>query len=236
MVDQPKDVQSYLNLTLSFRGSERQPPSVLSLALTFSSIMKSKSEGGQHDPALSTETRLKLIVDELHNTPGFLSRWALDESKQKAVLNLLQGTSEKTRAYIAQHLDFHKWKECSLTADLLRSARWLIGAAPKTTKAQLKSTLTVSAEAQERFIQNHIATFCHATRRVKPSARSKHRPSQQEWDRLVDYSCVMLKVKQEVVEAFGADSDQTSSILDALDEAFMSRTGSRLPSFMKLWI
>ena len=56
-----KDQQSFKNLSLSFRGAERQPPSVLQMALRFSVIIDRQASsmtgntGGQveeSDPAV----------------------------------------------------------------------------------------------------------------------------------------------------------------------------------------
>lgn len=47
VLDKDEASKSYLNLQLSFRGSERQAPSVLTLAVTFSHVMESKSKSGE---------------------------------------------------------------------------------------------------------------------------------------------------------------------------------------------
>ena len=53
-----KDEQSFRNLSLSFRGAERQPPTVLQMALRFSNVMERQSASMSGN----TESRLKKVV------------------------------------------------------------------------------------------------------------------------------------------------------------------------------
>jgi hypothetical protein len=122
-VDQSPEAQTYMNLTLSYRGSERQPPSILSLALQFSYLMTVKAESGHHPKEWNTESAWG--VDELRSSDGFLSRWQIDCDKLKAINNMLVGTTKAARAVIAGHLNQHKWHFCAFTAELLRNSRWL---------------------------------------------------------------------------------------------------------------
>jgi hypothetical protein len=82
-----------MNLSMSFRGAERQAPSVLSMALRFSAIMDMKAATGAHTEAMSTEERLRQVVEDFHNTKGMLLRWHLDDTKFYAMLNIIIGTS-----------------------------------------------------------------------------------------------------------------------------------------------
>lgn len=167
MVDASITSRSYTNLSLSFRGSERQAPSILSLALTFSKVMQDKASTGQHDGNLGTDARLKGIITEFNESPGVLSKWKIDSEKERAILNLLIGTSKGTRALIQSHLDYHKWAYCCCTSELLRSNRWLIGASRRGVKDYLKSVLTVSEVSQENFMTNMISNFAFQTRKTK---------------------------------------------------------------------
>ena len=223
MVDQTPEAQTYLNLTLSYRGSERQPPSILSLALQFSHLMTLKAENGQHPKEWNTEQRLRAIVDELHASDGFLSRWQIDCDKFKAINNMLVGTTKAARAAIAGLLNQHKWHFCAFTAELLRNSRWLCGASPTKTASNLKTMLTVTAENQVWFLKNHISTFLSNIRRVKQSARAKQRPTVQEWERLMDYTCVMYKVYTEAIDFHSGKSDEQHKCMNQVYEAFMSR-------------
>lgn len=225
MVDASITSRSYTNLSLSFRGSERQAPSILSLALTFSKVMQDKASTGQHDGNLGTDARLKGIITEFNESPGVLSKWKIDSGKERAILNLLIGTSKGTRALIQSHLDYHKWAYCCFTSELLRSNRWLIGASRRGVKDYLKSVLTVSEVSQENFMTNMISNFAFQTRKTKPSSRSKLRASQQEWDQMVDYTCVMCKVMEEAEEMLESDPEKQNKVLESLSAAFMNRPG-----------
>lgn len=96
-VDQSMTQRAFTNLQLSYRGSERQPPSVLSLALTFSAAMQEHDLSGRHSAKMTTDERLKSVIDEYHCLPGLLTRYRIDDDKRKAVLNLLQGTSKESQ-------------------------------------------------------------------------------------------------------------------------------------------
>ena len=232
MLDRSMSQRSFCNLKLSYRGAERQPPSALTLAPTFSAIMKAKSDDGSHPANISTEQRLQMIVQEWHNEPGVISKWHLDEGKQRAILNILIGTTSETRSIIQQHLSYFRWKESALSSDLLKSTRWLLGASPKQAKDEMKRILTVNDSVQEAFILNYIAGFCKSTRRVKPSARSKLRATTTEWDRLVDYTCVMLNARNKA-DAVWADNEEKKRSVGAS----LARLGQETPlkrSYIKL--
>jgi hypothetical protein len=222
-VDQNRVEQCFENLVLSYRGSERQPPHVLSLALTFSRVMQDYAQEGRHPASWNTEERLANVVQNFNSQDSVLSRWAIDEDRQKAILNLLIGTSEHARQIISGHLAFHKWKECSFTSELLKSTRWLQNALPKGCKHIFKKLLVVDEEIQEEFLKNHVAHWIHATRKSRPSAKSKFRPSQQEWDKLVSYTCIMVACKREAKEFYKEDTEKADEVVTKLNNAFMSR-------------
>ena len=83
-----KDDQSFRNLSLSFRGAERQAPSVLQIALRFSKIMERQSGSMSGN----TEARLKRVVASFNASPGLHVKHQLDADKERTVLNLIVGT------------------------------------------------------------------------------------------------------------------------------------------------
>lgn len=214
----------FKNIQLSFRGTERQPPSALTLALMLSKVMADFAKNGKHDAAMTTEQRLKSVICALHACDGFLSRWQLDDDKQKAVLHLVIGTSAGSRNIIQSHLNFYRWKDSAFTSDLLKSSRWLVNATCKTAKEPFKQLLVVTSEIQEMFLRGHIHQYVEATRRVKASARAKHRPSVQEWDRAVSYTCIMWAVQKEMLTFFGDETDpKYIQAVDTLHNGFLAR-------------
>lgn len=84
--------RSFRNLVLSYRGSERQAPNVLQLALKFSRLMELAEQEGRHLPSMSTEDRLRAIISDFHDCPGLATKNQLDEDKTRAILNILVGT------------------------------------------------------------------------------------------------------------------------------------------------
>lgn len=84
-----KDAQTFRNLSLSFRGSERQAPSVLNMALRFSAVMDRQAKDGMTG---TTESRLKRVVSEFNSSPGLNVKHQLDGDKERAIFNLICGT------------------------------------------------------------------------------------------------------------------------------------------------
>ena len=210
---------------LSNRGAERQAPSILSLGLQFSHLMSIKANDGTHDIKMNTEGRLRAIISEFNSSKGMLGKWGVCEEKTKAILNLLVGTSPRSRDFISRHLNFHKWSYCCFTAELLRSSRWLIGATPASQQnAYMKNILKVTPEIQERFLRNVITAFHKGTRKLKLTSRGKARLSPSEWDRLVDYVCIMSQVMKEADEFLkDGEESQREHVRETLEEACMSR-------------
>ena len=83
-----KDDQSFRNISLSFRGSERQAPTVLQMALRFSKIMERQASMMTGN----TEGRLKKIVSQFNGTPGLHVKHQVDYDKERTILNLIIGT------------------------------------------------------------------------------------------------------------------------------------------------
>ena len=83
-----KDEQSFRNLSLSFRGSERQPPSVLQMALRFSKVMERQAA----TMTGNTESRLKKVIGLFNASKGLHVKHQIDSEKERTVLNLIVGT------------------------------------------------------------------------------------------------------------------------------------------------
>ncbi len=86
--------QNFRNLTLSYRGSERQAPNTLQLALRFSKVMELRSADGSHGPNMSTEDRLREVVSSFNQTAGLQAKHRMDEDRYKAVYNIIAGSCE----------------------------------------------------------------------------------------------------------------------------------------------
>ena len=86
--------RSFRNITLSFRGAERQAPSAIQLALRFSRVLEIYEQEGKHHAEMSTEQRLQDAVSEFNQSPGLQAKHRIEEDRFRAVLNLLSGTSE----------------------------------------------------------------------------------------------------------------------------------------------
>ena len=85
-----KDQQSFKNLSLSFRGAERQPPSVLQMALRFSVIIDRQASSMTGN----TEARLKKVIQQFNGSAGLHVKHQVDSEKERTILNLIIGTSK----------------------------------------------------------------------------------------------------------------------------------------------
>lgn len=104
----------------------------------------------------------------------------------------------------------------------LRSTRWLLSASPRHAKEKLKILLTVDQDVQSSFLRNYITWFSSNTRKVKPAARGRLRLSVAEWDKLVDYTCVMRAVTKEIKLSVASEEGQDRAI-QLVEDAFMAR-------------
>lgn len=84
-----KDAQTFRNLSLSFRGAERQAPSILNMALRFSAVMDRQAADGMTG---NTESRLKRVVAEFNDSPGLNVRHQVDADKERSIYNLIAGS------------------------------------------------------------------------------------------------------------------------------------------------
>ena len=116
------------------------------------------------------------------------------------------------------HLAFVKWKDSAFSSEQLRTTRWLLGARPRGLPEALVQVLTVTPLAQSMLIELHIKAFQVATRRLKPSAWCRKRASPEEFDKLVDYACIVAALR---TEAKKANSDAT--VDTKLMQAFLAK-------------
>lgn len=177
----------FINMMLSFRGGERQPPNMLQMALRFSSAMDARSVQGVHSKDLSVEDRLRKVIKEFHQTDGMLSKWHLDEDRIMAVLGLITGTSGTSRDL----------SQSALNSELLKKPRWLLTANPRGCASHFKVMLTVTETSQKMFLTLVFHQFHCRTRKSRPSQKAKHRLSPAEWDAWVNFSCVYATVIKE---------------------------------------
>lgn len=107
---------------------------------------------------------------------------------------------------MTQHLAFTKWKDSAFSSEQLRTVRWLLGAKPKNLPDCFQEILTVTPLAQTMLIELRVKSFVEATRRLKTSAWSRRRASPEEFDKLVDFSCMFAHLR---AEAKKVNSDTT---------------------------
>lgn len=119
---------------------------------------------------------------------------------------------------MAAHLTFTKWRDSAFSTEQLKTTRWLLGARPKNVPEVFSEVLSVTPLAQSMLMELHVASFLEASRRVKPSARGRLRPSTDAFEKLVDYSCIFAALRS---AAKRASSDK--SVDDLLVKAFMAK-------------
>ena len=220
----------YVNMMLSFRGGERQPPNVLQMALRFSAAMEARSVQGVHSKDLPAEERLRRVVNEFHSTNGMLQKWHLDEDRFQSILNVIVGTSKEGRDLIAAHLHRFKWTQSALTSELLRKPRWLLTAVPRGVQDHFKVLLTVTEMSQKLFLTLVFHVFHVKTRKVRATQRAKCRMTPAEWDGMVSYSCVFAAVMREV----SLLSNKPDNLLQVLEKTFLDLFSGSIQWFTQI--
>eukprot|EP00435_Cladocopium_sp_Y103_P033762 s3891_g8.t1 len=211
---------SWMNMVLSHRGAERQPPNVLQQALRFSGVMEIRSTAGDHAKELNTEQRLRKVIEEYESSPGFNAKWSLDETRIQSILNVICGTATETRALMREHLHKNKWSQSALNAELMRRPRWLLGAVVKGCPDSWKQVLTVTPQAQALFMQLVFAQFHEkiTKNKVRPHQRGRCRLAGTEWDNYVSFSCVYASA----IQSADLLSAKQANCMENLNKAFMA--------------
>ncbi|CAK9030752.1 Uncharacterized protein SCF082_LOCUS19333 [Durusdinium trenchii] len=186
---------SYLNMVLSLRGV--------------------RADQGVHAKELATDQRLRKVIQEFQDTPGFLSKWALDEDKIIGIHNIITGTCEEARDCIRQHLNAAKWVQSAFNVELLRRPRWLLGAGLKGVPDCFKKVLTVKPESQRLFMKLVVQKFTERSRKVRPNQRARVRLSSADWDAYVNYACVLHSVMEEALVSLAGAAVQSVEDLEA---------------------
>ena len=96
--------RSFRNITLSFRGSERQAPSTLQLALRFSRVLEIYEHDGRHHADMTTEQRLQDVVTEFNQSSGLQAKHRIEGDRLGAVYNLLTGATDVPRLCLTNAL------------------------------------------------------------------------------------------------------------------------------------
>lgn len=81
--------QSFRNLGLSFRGSERQAPGLFNMALRFSKVMEREATASK-----TMELRLKEVVAAFNSSGSVGPKHQVNKEAEKVILNIIVGTTE----------------------------------------------------------------------------------------------------------------------------------------------
>ena len=119
---------------------------------------------------------------------------------------------------MSNHLQFTKWRDSAFSTEQLKSTRWLLNSKPKNMPEALQEPLTVTATAQQMLMELHVRSFTNASRRMKATSRSKARLSAEEFEKLVDFSCIFARLRD---SAKMLKFDK--SVDDKLMEAFLNK-------------
>ncbi|CAE6950443.1 unnamed protein product [Symbiodinium sp. CCMP2592] len=206
--------QSFRNLMLSYRGSERQAPNTLQLALRFSKVMDTRNEQGKHPKHWSTMERLNSVIEEYNSMDGLQMKHAMDEDRIKSVYNIIEARNK-----IANHLNYAKWKESAFSVEQFRCSRWLLGAKPKNCPLEIVNLLTVTEHSQRLHIDLVIHSFTVAGKKLRASSRGKMRASVDDFAKMADFACVYSRVLEKARPLSSWDDKKEQSVM----KCFMSR-------------
>ncbi|CAK9013014.1 Uncharacterized protein SCF082_LOCUS11746 [Durusdinium trenchii] len=227
---------NFRNISLSYRGSERQPPSSLQLALRMSAVMEQRQSEGRHPADWSVEQRLRSVVDELHDQGGLASKHWVDEERFRSLHNLISGTTVEARDVMAAHLHRHKWRESAFSVEQLKSSRWLVGSSPKMASCPVRGALTVAPESRVLHLQLVVHQFCEAGKKLRPSARPKMRLSSDAFDKACDFACIYTSVLQEARSLTTFTKEKEAEILRIfLQRDYMSEIDASVSSKLSTW-
>ncbi|CAK9083772.1 unnamed protein product, partial [Durusdinium trenchii] len=238
--------RSFRNMSLSFRGSERQAPSTLQLALRFSRILELYEQEGRHHAEMSVEQRLTDAVQQFHDSAGLQSKHRIEEERFRAVLNLLSGTCEESRAMIRAHLDSHKSHQSAFSTEQFKGTRWLLTASPKASNcpSDLRKCLTVTPLSQTLHLKLVVKTFMDSARRLRASSRARARLSQSQFEQLCDFSCVYAHIWSEAKLLSTWDEDKDAAMEKAffqkdyamdIEAAVTAKLSTWKPQHLSLW-
>ncbi|CAE6916132.1 unnamed protein product [Symbiodinium sp. CCMP2456] len=194
--------QSFRNLGLSFRGSERQAPGLFNMALRFSKVMEREATASK-----TMEVRLKEVVAAFNSSGSVAPKHQVNKEAEKVILNIIVGTTEETRKVISDHLAHFKWKDSCFSSSQLQSTRWLLGATAKNMPENYGQALTMTPEAQMMLMQLHVHLYMQAVRKCKgATARAKCRLDKENFEKLCDFATMFASVR---AAAKLASSDKT---------------------------
>ncbi|CAK9073826.1 unnamed protein product [Durusdinium trenchii] len=239
--------RSFRNITLSFRGAERQAPSALQLALRFSRVLEIYEQEGKRHAEMSTEQRLQDAVSEFNQSPGLQAKHRIEEDRFRAVLNLLSGTSEESREVIRNHLDAHKWAQSAFSTEQFKGSRWMLTASPKASACppELRKCLTVTPHSQALHLRLVIKMFLDQGRRLRASARARARLSSAQFDLICDFACVFSHVWEEARLLASWNEDKEQAMAKAffqrdyaaeIEAAVTAKLSSWKPQRLSLWV
>ena len=109
---------NFHSLMLSYRGAERQRPSLLQQALKFAAVIADrKKQDATNDQ--SVDDWVNQVVGEYNDQKTVIGvkQWQISEDSRRSIVNLLIGTTDEVRGVIKGHLNFHKWKESGATSN-----------------------------------------------------------------------------------------------------------------------
>eukprot|EP00435_Cladocopium_sp_Y103_P015413 s3816_g3.t1 len=229
--------KSYRNLSLSYRGSERQAPNCLQLALRFSRIMEAHAAAGRHPPGTSTEDRVRAVIAEFHESPELTAKHRLDEEKTKS----------EARHVLQRHTDHVKWAYCAFSTEQLRGNRWMVGATPKASGCPpaLRKALTMTDQSQVMHFKLVIHAYTEAGRRLRTSSKPRMRWSPQVFDTHCDLAAMYSSVLDEARELSSWNSDKEAALMKAFfqkhlvfelgEQDYMSEVEAAVTAKLSTW-
>jgi hypothetical protein len=119
-VAEPVDskAENFRHMELSYKGSERQRPSILQQTLRLQHILEASGRA-------ITESNILLLVDEWNNQPFVIAvpKWKISKAGRIAITNLSVSVTRVTLDIMVAHLHWWKWAECCALLEQIRG-RW----------------------------------------------------------------------------------------------------------------
>ncbi|CAK9072442.1 Uncharacterized protein SCF082_LOCUS35628, partial [Durusdinium trenchii] len=181
---------SFENMQLSTQGAERQRKDILKTALRFEQLLVERRR-------TSSDMNDSEILAELvtkynqYRANAAIKKWQVSADGHQAIWAIIIGLDEISRSLIKQHLDHNKWEESGVTP-----------------------------EVQHLHIKKYNMWWATNCRKMKRSMRSRHRWSEENWNRNVDHCCVAVWACNEIAKM--NDPRITQTMLDGMMDNFLT--------------
>ncbi|CAK9079157.1 unnamed protein product [Durusdinium trenchii] len=213
---------SFENMQLSTQGAERQRKDILKTALRFEQLLveRRRTSSDMNDSEILAELVTKY---NQYRANAAIKKWQVSADGHQAIWAIIIGLDEISRSLIKQHLDHNKWEESGYNEALLKAKRHQLNETVKGCNAVWQAILVVTPEVQHLHIKKYNMWWAMNCRKMKRSMRSRHRWSEENWNRNVDHCCVAVWACNEIAKMNDPRITQTMDYSQDIDAMLIAK-------------